>query len=164
MVPRATRSRRAAPELRAAPLRCGSPPREGVSSADMADFGTVLGLVGAARADGQIGVQGVYVVDTDGDPLGAQSRHDRWGGGAHVETFRLARTRSQIRYGAPTAAAPVLQSYLDVMLLGCTEYGDAFAEEFLQTTSGWGAEAGAFIDDRAERFSPEMTDAEVRPV
>lgn len=51
--------------------------------------------------------------------------------------------------GAPTAAAPVLQSYLDVMLLGCTEYGDAFAEEFLQTTSGWGAEAGAFIDDRA---------------
>jgi hypothetical protein len=51
--------------------------------------------------------------------------------------------------GAPTAAAPVLQTYLDVMLLGCTEYGDAFAEEFLQTTSGWGTEGGAFIDDRA---------------
>jgi hypothetical protein len=50
--------------------------------------------------------------------------------------------------GAPTAAAPVLQSYLDVMLLGCAEYGDEFAEEFLRTTTGWGAELGAFIDDR----------------
>ena len=32
-VPRATRPRRAAPELRGAPLRCGSPPLEGVALA-----------------------------------------------------------------------------------------------------------------------------------
>ena len=51
--------------------------------------------------------------------------------------------------GAPTAAAPVIQSYLDVMLLGCSEYGEAFATDFLRTTKGWGKERGAFVDDRA---------------
>lgn len=51
--------------------------------------------------------------------------------------------------GAPTAAFPVLQSYLDVMLLGCEEYGEEFAEEFLSTTTGWGAgDTSAFLDDR----------------
>ena len=29
-----------------------------------------------------------------------------------------------------------------------TEYSDAFAEEFVQTTTGWGSEPGAYIDDR----------------
>ncbi len=33
---------------------------------------TLAGLPDAARADGQIGVQGVYVVDTDGIPVGGQ--------------------------------------------------------------------------------------------
>jgi putative ABC transport system permease protein len=32
--------------------------------------GRLATLPGAARADGQIGIQGVYVVDTDGDPIG----------------------------------------------------------------------------------------------
>ena len=50
--------------------------------------------------------------------------------------------------GTPTAAAPVLQTYLDVMLLGCTEYGSSFAEEFVSTTTGWGDVPGAYIDDR----------------
>lgn len=50
--------------------------------------------------------------------------------------------------GSPTAKAPVIQSYLDVMLLGCLEYGEAFAVEFLRTTHSWGAERGAFVNDR----------------
>lgn len=51
--------------------------------------------------------------------------------------------------GSPTAAFPVPQTYLDVMLLGCCEYSEAFAEEFIRTTTGWGAEPSSFIDDRA---------------
>ena len=50
--------------------------------------------------------------------------------------------------GAPTAAAPVIQSCLDVMLLGCAEYGEAFRTDFLRTTKV-GKEPGAFVDDRA---------------
>ena len=51
-VPRATRPRRAAPELRGAPLRCGRPPLEG---ADLARRHVPIlvrfGLVDVARAD-----------------------------------------------------------------------------------------------------------------
>jgi len=32
---------------------------------------------------------------------------------------------------------PILQSYIDVCVLGCLEHSEAFAEEFLRTTRGW---------------------------
>ena len=49
----------------------------------------------------------------------------------------------------PSAEFPIIQSYLDVILLGCKKTnGAAFAAEFLRTTAGWGAEPGCFVDDR----------------
>ena len=50
--------------------------------------------------------------------------------------------------GSPTAAFPVPQTYLDVMLLGCCEYSEAFAEEFIRPRPG-GLEPSSFIDDCA---------------
>lgn len=32
---------------------------------------------------------------------------------------------------------PIVQSYIDVCLTGCNEYGEEFAREFLETTLGW---------------------------
>jgi hypothetical protein len=37
----------------------------------------------------------------------------------------------------PTLEYPIAQSYLDVILTGCLEYGDFFANQFIQLTSGW---------------------------
>ncbi len=39
----------------------------------------------------------------------------------------------------PDEHSPILQSYLDVILQGCLEYGEDFAEEFIKTTHGWDA-------------------------
>lgn len=40
---------------------------------------------------------------------------------------------------------PILQSYVDVCILGCLEYSEEFAIEFIQTTSGWD---GPWLNDR----------------
>ena len=32
---------------------------------------------------------------------------------------------------------PILQTYIDVCLTGCLEYGEDFAKEFILTTFGW---------------------------
>ena len=49
----------------------------------------------------------------------------------------------------PSANFPVIQSYLDVILLGCKVTGGAaFVADFLRTTVGWGSEQGCFVDDR----------------
>jgi hypothetical protein len=37
----------------------------------------------------------------------------------------------------PTLEYPIAQSYLDVILTGCFDYGEIFASEFIQLTSGW---------------------------
>lgn len=39
--------------------------------------------------------------------------------------------------GHPTDCCPNAQSYIDVILTGCFETGDGFAEEFIKTTHGW---------------------------
>lgn len=39
----------------------------------------------------------------------------------------------------PNKYNPVLQSYIDVCLEGCLQFGEKFAIEFLQTTFGWSA-------------------------
>lgn len=41
---------------------------------------------------------------------------------------------------------PILQSYLDTCLKGCLEYGEEFAIEFLETTTGW---SKYWINDRS---------------
>ena len=37
----------------------------------------------------------------------------------------------------PSIDYPILQSYVDVCITGCLEYGEEFAREFLETTLGW---------------------------
>ena len=37
----------------------------------------------------------------------------------------------------PSIQYPVLQTYLDVVITGCLEYGEDFAKEFIQTTFQW---------------------------
>lgn len=37
----------------------------------------------------------------------------------------------------PDEYSPLMQSYLDTVLAGCLEHGEAFAREFLETTTGW---------------------------
>ncbi len=39
--------------------------------------------------------------------------------------------------GTPTQEAPIVQSYVDVILDGCMEFGLDFAKEFIITTKGW---------------------------
>ena len=41
---------------------------------------------------------------------------------------------------------PILQSYLDICLKGCLEYGEEFAVEFLETTVGW---SKFWVNDRS---------------
>ncbi len=47
---------------------------------------------------------------------------------------------------APTIDFPILQSYVDVVLTGCLEFGEDFAVEFVHSTTGW---ASPWYDDRA---------------
>jgi len=37
----------------------------------------------------------------------------------------------------PSIDFPILQTYIDVCLSGCLEHGEAFAEEFIETTFLW---------------------------
>ena len=46
----------------------------------------------------------------------------------------------------PGEDSPILQSYVDVTLTGCLEYGPAFAREFVKTTEQWDS---PWLDDRA---------------
>lgn len=45
------------------------------------------------------------------------------------------------------SGSPLIQSYIDVILTGCLEYGHEFATEFLQTTSGW---SESWLNDREQ--------------
>ena len=46
----------------------------------------------------------------------------------------------------PTSPFPIAQSYLDVILMGCLDFGEPFAAEFVGTTSGWDS---PWVDDRS---------------
>ena len=37
----------------------------------------------------------------------------------------------------PSVDYPILQTYVDVCISGCLEYGDEFAREFIRTTFLW---------------------------
>lgn len=59
----------------------------------------------------------------------------------------------------PTWEYPIAQSYLDVILTGCFEFGEFFAQRFLQLTSGWNS---PWINDRkCPRYSRAIKDAPV---
>jgi len=46
--------------------------------------------------------------------------------------------------GQPSQHKPIMQSYLDVILNGCLDYGPDFAKQFATTTKHW----GHLVDDR----------------
>jgi hypothetical protein len=46
-----------------------------------------------------------------------------------------------------STACPIVQSYVDIILLGCLDLGQGFAHEFIDTTSGWEA---PWVDDRQQ--------------
>ncbi|MBS3158349.1 gamma-glutamylcyclotransferase [Candidatus Woesearchaeota archaeon] len=48
--------------------------------------------------------------------------------------------------GSPSDDCPIAQSYLDVVVAGCLEFGDEFAREFIATTQGW---EHPWVNDRA---------------
>ncbi|MBM2576905.1 gamma-glutamylcyclotransferase [Jannaschia sp. Os4] len=63
---------------------------------------------------------------------------------------------------APTAANPILLSYLDVVVQGyLREFGEAGVAAFFETTEGWGApirdDRGAPAYPRAQPLAPEET-------
>jgi len=51
-----------------------------------------------------------------------------------------------IEPGFPSEDYPIVQSYVDVVLTGCLEFGESFAAEFVRTTTNWGY---PWIDDRS---------------
>eukprot|EP00936_MAST-01D_sp_MAST-1D-sp1_P002433 g2433.t1 len=63
--------------------------------------------------------------------------------------------------GAASEQFPVIQSYVDVIMLGCEQISPAFMEQFVETTTGWAGNetsarepegvggSAAWIDDRA---------------
>lgn len=57
---------------------------------------------------------------------------------------------------SPTKAYPITQSYLDVILSGCLDFGEPFALDFIQTTAGW---EHPWMDDRqAPRYVRHLRD------
>jgi hypothetical protein len=53
--------------------------------------------------------------------------------------------RAGVGLTGPSFQRPILQSYVDVCILGCLEYSEEFAKEFLTSTSQW---EGPWINDR----------------
>ncbi len=53
----------------------------------------------------------------------------------------------------PTQESPIVLSYLDVILSGCLEHGDAFAEDFLEFTKGW---SSPLLNDRQTPRYPRV--------
>ena len=53
----------------------------------------------------------------------------------------------------PHQDSPITLSYLDVILSGCLEHGDAFTEDFLMLTKGW---ASPLLNDRQTPRYPRV--------
>lgn len=53
----------------------------------------------------------------------------------------------------PDQDCPIVLSYLDVILSGCLEYGDAFTQDFLELTKGW---ASSLLNDRKAPRYPRV--------
>lgn len=60
----------------------------------------------------------------------------------------------------PTLEFPIAQSYLDVILTGCFDYGETFASEFIQFTLGW---EHPWINDRnCPRYTRALALSEIQ--
>ena len=78
-----------------------------------------------------------YGKDDDGYPLcsGPEPPQGHSPGG---NPFRLLpEEEAGLGLKPPSIQYPILQSYVDVVLTGCLEYGEDFAKEFIQTTFKW---------------------------
>jgi hypothetical protein len=53
----------------------------------------------------------------------------------------------------PNQGCPIVLSYLDVILSGCLEHGDAFTQDFLELTKGW---ASPLLNDRKAPRYPRV--------
>lgn len=53
--------------------------------------------------------------------------------------------------GIPSEDNPIVQSYVDVILTACFDYGEEFARTFVKTTKGW---ENPWINDRKEPRYP----------
>ena len=53
----------------------------------------------------------------------------------------------------PTQECPIVLSYLDVILSGCLEHGEAFTQDFLELTKGW---ASPLLNDRKAPRYPRV--------
>ncbi|MGB1239374.1 MAG: gamma-glutamylcyclotransferase family protein [Pseudomonadales bacterium] len=54
---------------------------------------------------------------------------------------------------APCEQHPIVLSYLDVILAGCLEYGEAFCNDFVRFTRGW---ESVLLNDRGEPRYPRV--------
>ncbi|KAJ3156152.1 hypothetical protein HDU86_004120 [Geranomyces michiganensis] len=59
--------------------------------------------------------------------------------------LQLATATIECLHHTPTPTIPIPQSYVDVVLEGCLEYGPAFAADFVLHTKGW---EGVWVNDR----------------
>lgn len=60
----------------------------------------------------------------------------------------------------PLPNRPIMQTYLDVILNGCLDYGESFARRFLQTTSPW---QHLVNDRRAPNYPRALKDTSIQP-
>lgn len=62
----------------------------------------------------------------------------------------------------PSVESPIIQSYVDVILAGCLEIGQDFAEEFIATTSGW---EYPWVNDRTlPRYVRSQTGLDIKQI
>lgn len=62
----------------------------------------------------------------------------------------------------PTLEYPIAQSYLDVILMGCLDFGEIFANQFIQLTSGWEYH---WINDRnCPRYARALSEIQVSKI
>lgn len=61
----------------------------------------------------------------------------------------------------PTYELPILQSYVDVCIKGCLEYGTEFANEFINTTKGW---SKFWLNDRILRRRPWIKEPQFKSI
>jgi len=62
----------------------------------------------------------------------------------------------------PTLEYPIAQSYLDVILTGCLDFGDIFASQFIQLTFGWEYQ---WINDRScPRYARALSEIQISKI
>lgn len=62
----------------------------------------------------------------------------------------------------PTLEFPIAQSYLDVILTGCLDYGEIFASDFIKFTSGW--EYPWVNDRKCPRYARALNETQVSTI